>query len=88
MVEAEEIDPFLSQRRIAEYVGSNKTNILRILNELGYRRLCGLRVPYQLTDTNMVERLECAKAMNRFMEKMDTDKFVVQDETWVYFSAL
>ena len=41
---------------------------------------CGLCVPHQLTDVNMAERLECAKAMKRFLEKMDTEKFVVQDE--------
>ena len=86
VVEGVEIDPFLSQRCIAEQVGSSKTNILRILNELGYRRLCGLSVLKQLTDVNMAERLECAKAMKRFLEKMDTGKFV-QNETWVYFSA-
>lgn len=84
--EAIEIDPFMSQRRIADYIQSNKSSVLRMLNEMGYRRLCGLWVPHLLTEEHKKQRIACAKDLKSNLESLNLDYFVVQDETWVYFS--
>ena len=87
VTKALEVDPFLSLRQLADVVGVASSNIHRVMHEMGYRHINAMWVPHKLSDHNKTARLECARSLKAFVTKSaNLNSFVIEDETWIYFT--
>ena len=70
----------------------NHAIVLRILNdELSLRCVCSVWVPHALTEVQRKLRVNCAHDLKRILIEMGEERYnryVVQDETWVFWDSL
>uniref|UniRef100_A0A1I8IJZ2 SAP domain-containing protein n=1 Tax=Macrostomum lignano TaxID=282301 RepID=A0A1I8IJZ2_9PLAT len=86
-----EEDPKVSVRDLADFLEVGKTTVHEILTEdLHLRNVSAVWVPHALSEENKTARINCAKQIRRlfYNEGMENfcDKYVVEDETWVYLN--
>lgn len=84
-------DPKVSVRDLADFMEVGKSTVHEILTEdLQLRNVSAVWVPHTLSEENKVARVNCAKQIRRIFhtEGMTSfcNKYVVEDETWVYLN--
>jgi histone-lysine N-methyltransferase SETMAR len=75
---------------IAESLNLSKETVRRILVEdLLFHKVCSVWVPHRLSDTNKVQRVNCAQSLLQLFNQYSLDElcrlFATQDETWIPF---
>ena len=71
---------------LAESLGVSTGSAIKIMNTLGYSKVCAMWVPRQLTEAHKQSRLDaCSKILEYcHCDKTFLQRIVTGDETWVY----
>jgi histone-lysine N-methyltransferase SETMAR len=81
-------DPFLSQKKIAKYLGVHPHTVNRILTQvLGLTRVRFRWIPYALNDEQKQNRVDLSIALVEILESASIPQLktiITGDETWVY----
>jgi histone-lysine N-methyltransferase SETMAR len=79
-------NPRQSTRKLADILNFDQSTILRRLNEIGKKCKLGKRVPYTLSETSKMQRLNiCISLWAKIQKKNFLWKIVTGDEKWIFF---
>lgn len=76
----------ITQRQLADQLGTSQTTVHRLIRELNYSRICAKWVPKLLTTEMKANRKEmCEQLLNRYWQEGETflKNLVTGDESWV-----
>ena len=82
-------DPCCSIEEISRYTEVSTGSVYKILKEhLGVRKVCTRWVPYLLSETHKIQRVECCQNLLSQFGKCDERRLfevATIDETWIYY---